>query len=291
MSSFLPTLFRSLNAHLITTRYEWVRKPLKVHLLLSRWMGKRSLKKIISTDWVVIHNFDHNLKLKLDRSRVMGSALYWSGLHEVREFIYLHRFLKKDMVAIDVGANLGEYTVFMAKRLGEGSVYSFEPMSSTRQQLEENIKLNQFKNVVVVGHGLSDREHQLQIHEVDDAHEGLATFYLGDRKVKNSFEVQLKKLDDEIESLGIKKIDFIKIDVEGSELPALKGSLQSINKWKPIILVEVNEPTYRAAGYSLDELQRFFSEINYKPHQISKNGSLVSVNKLPAFGNIVFVPS
>jgi hypothetical protein len=121
----LAWIFRSLNAHIITTRFDVaVRKPLKVLLLVSQNFARRSRKTLINkSTWTVIDNFDGNIKLKIDRSRSMGSAFYWAGFHEYREFIFMHRFLKPDMVAIDIGANLGEYTLFMAKRLSNGKVF------------------------------------------------------------------------------------------------------------------------------------------------------------------------
>src|SRR5258708_12088987 len=185
-------ILRTLNSRIITTRLEWVRKPLKVLLLISRRFYLQSLKKSSSKpNWIVIDNFDSNVKLKIDRSRAMGASLYWTGFHEVREFIFLHRFLKKEMIAFDVGANLGEYSVFMAKRLSLGQVFAFEPMQSMRQQLIHNILINNFKNVQVIDYGLSDKEQLLQIHELDDVHEGLGTFYPGHQTTKNTTTVAL----------------------------------------------------------------------------------------------------
>jgi len=143
MTQFAAWFFRSFNAHIITTRFEWVRKPLKVLFLLSEKVKSRSLKKSDGKrHWEIIQNFDRDIRLKVDRSRSMGASLYWTGLHELREFIFLHRYLKKEMVALDVGANLGEYTMFMAKRLTEVRVLSFEPMELVRSQLQENVRLN-----------------------------------------------------------------------------------------------------------------------------------------------------
>ncbi len=288
----LAWAFRSLNAHIVTTRFTWVRKPLKVLLLISEKFRSWSLKNQDGkTKWIVIDNYDKDIKLKIDRSRAMGASFYWTGFHELREFIFLQRFLKKDMVAIDIGANLGEYTLFMAKRLTSGKVFSFEPMERFLKLLNENILLNGFSNVNVVGVGLSDKDQVLQIHDVDDAHEGLNTFYLGGRKSKGTQEVQLKTLDEQVELLKIEKINFIKIDIEGSELPALVGARSSIARWRPHVMVEINDLTYRAAGYSVGDVAKFFNELNYTPCGVTKQGSLQRGVPLPAFGNIIFVPN
>lgn len=292
MMQLLAGFFRSLNAHIVTTRFKLVRKPLKVLFLISGYFRSWSLRKPNGKPcWEVIDNFDKDIKLKIDRSRTMGASFFWTGFHELREFIFLHSFLKKDMIVVDIGANLGEYTLFMAKRLTTGKVFSFEPMQSIRKQLIENISLNGFTNVSVVALGLSDREQLLQIHEVDDVHEGLNTFYLGGRKSRSVQEVQLKTLDSQMVILKIAKIDFIKIDIEGSELPALLGARESIARWRPYVMVEINDLTYRAAGYSIDDVSSFFKELKYQPHELNKQGKLSATKVLPAFGNIIFVPN
>jgi FkbM family methyltransferase len=286
----LAWIFRTLNARIITTRFEIVRKPLKVLLLISRRFYLRSLKKSSGQpDWVVIDNFDKDIKLRVDRSRTMGASLYWTGFHEIREFIFLHRFLKPEMTALDIGANLGEYSVFMAKRLVDGKVIAFEPLPAIRKQLRDNVARNNFSNVSVLDYGLSHQDQVLEIHELDDVHEGLGTLYPRDQRSKNVYNATFKSLDSQVESLGIDKIDFIKIDVEGSELNAMKGAKQSLLKWKPRVMIEINEITYSAAGYSVDDVKIFFEGIGFTPHNITKYGRLEQIDQLPKFGNIVFV--
>jgi FkbM family methyltransferase len=291
MTEFISWLFRSLHAKIVTTQTEWVRKPLKVSFLLASRLRAWSVKKLNGKHaWVTIRNFDGDIVLKIDRSRTMGASFYWTGFHEMREFIFLHRFLKKGMVAVDIGANLGEYTLFMAKRLTEGKIFSYEPMLRTREQLLENITLNGFTNVAVVGVGLSDKEGVLEIHEVEDVHEGLNTFYLGERKSRSTSTVALNTLDREMEEKSVPRIDFIKVDIEGSELPALRGARNSIARWRPYVMVEINDLTFNSAGYTKDDVGKFFSELNYIPCSISKRGELEKGVALPSFGNIVFAP-
>src|SRR5688572_9449958 len=211
-------------------------------------------KKKISSLNVVIDNFDSNVKMVIDPSRSMGSAIYWTGYHEFREFLFLHRFLRPDMVFIDVGANQGEYSLFAAKRLTKGRVIAFEPLPSIRTVFEENIRLNNFSNIKIFEAGLSDKKGTLEIHEVEDEHEGLATFFLGDRKSKKSFKVPLVKLDEIADGREFTRIDFIKIDIEGGELNALRGAQNTIRRFKPAIMLEINEETYLAAGYRTQDI-------------------------------------
>jgi len=287
----LAWIFRTLNAKIITTQFEFVRKPLKVVLLISQQFVKGSAQQLHGKHtWVIINNFDGNIKLKIDRSRMMGASFFWTGIHELREFIFLHRFLRPDMVAMDVGANLGEYTVFMAKRLARGRVFSFEPMKSIRDLLVENINLNGFSNVQVFDYGVSDRKQTLNFHEIDDGNEGLGTFYPGLKKSTKHEEILLKPLDEEFSSLRFDRVDFIKIDIEGGELFALKGAAVTIRKYRPLVMVEVSEENYKAAGYATSDVAAFFGRENYKPYTVNKKGDLVECSEMPPFGNVFFKP-
>lgn len=290
MAAVLPKFFRSVNSLLITTDNVVVEKILKVFLAVSVKFYHNARKKKRESSDVVIDNFDSNIKMKIDPSRSMGAAIYWTGFHEFREFLFLHRYLKNDMVFADVGANQGEYALFAAKRLMGGQVLAFEPLPSIRTVLMDNIQLNGFDNIKVFDCGLSSEEGTLQIHEIEDVHEGLATFYPGERKSRKSFSVPLKTLDDIFTTNNFSRLDFIKIDIEGGELKALQGSKAVIQKYRPVVMIEINEETYRAAGYSSQDVARFFAALGYQPFTIKKRGRLEKCSALPTFGNVIYQP-
>lgn len=287
----LAKTFRSVNSRLITVDNVIAEKVLKsvfaVSVFVYRNFGKN---KDVKPAVVQIDNFDGSVKMMIDRSRSMGSAIYWTGFHEFREFLFLHKFLKPEMVVVDVGANQGEYALFSAKRVTKGKVIAFEPLPSILKVLYENIRLNNFTNIQVFPGGLSDVEGSLKIHEIEDEHEGLATIYPGERKSRSSFDIKLRTLDDVVREESVERIDFVKIDIEGGELKALVGSQQSIQKHKPVFMVEINEVTYRSAGYTVDDIDSFFKKNSYQAWSIGKGGRLLKCMKLPAFGNIVFKP-
>lgn len=289
MTNILAYLFRSINSKLITIDSSFLEKLLKVSLFFSLLLYRKLPKPNRRTP-VLINNFDSSIRMMIDRSRSMGSAIFWTGFHEFREFLFLHRYLKSDMVFVDIGANQGEYALFAAKRLTAGKVVAFEPLPSMLKLLYENIKLNRFENIQVFEKGLSDKEQTLVIHEVEDAHEGLATIFLGDRVSKKSFSIQLARLDDLFAQTGLGKLDFIKIDIEGAELSALRGSEGLIRKYNPTVMVEINEKTFAAAGYKIQDVLDFFDQLGYTSYSIGKGGKLEACKQLPVFANIVFRP-
>jgi len=291
MSELVARFFRWNNSKLVITENIITEKFFKTFFWLSV-MVYRVLKPQLAgkSSYVTIHNFDGNLSLKIDKSRSMGAALYWTGFHEFREFLFLHRYLKPEMVFIDIGANLGEYSLFAAKRLSGGKVFAFEPLPSIRSVLEQNINLNGFKNIEVFPFGLSSQEETMVIHEFEDVHEGLATLFPGGRQSRAVIAVELKKLDDVISLYKTNRIDFIKVDIEGAELKALQGCRSLIKIYSPVFMVEINEETYKAAGYVVDDVLDFFIKVNYQPYQIKKRGFIKKCEVLPAFGNILFIP-
>lgn len=280
----IARLLRSFTARLIGEKgkvtYYLLKIPYGISIIFHR------LKLGSKNRFIVIENFDHNLKLKINPSWDMSFSIYWSGFHEFHEFLFLNNHLNGDMVFVDIGANLGEYSVFAARRVAK--VLAFEPLPKMQVLLKESILLNNFTNVQIFPYGLSDKEQMLTIHEIDNSHEGLSTFFPGERITRHVHEVPLKSFDAEFSSFGVSKIDFIKVDIEGGELYALKGARKAIEKYSPDVMIEINGPTYHAAGYSIKDVYEFFQTLGYKPFEINKHGSLVPSELAPVFGNIVF---
>lgn len=292
--SWLASFFRYSNARLIDVRATIPHKAQKVVFAFSKWIVRSIvLKRPNNTEpnIVVIENFDADLYLKLDRSKIMGASIYWTGFHEYRELLFLHDFLKSDMVLFDIGANIGEYSIFAAKRLTQGKVVAFEPVPALRKMLEENIQLNQFTNVIVKPFGLSDAVGSFPIYFVgENENEGQATFFPGLHSNQRSVAADLKKLDDVWSHFSLDRLDFVKMDIEGSELKALQGGRATLTRFRPLVMLEVSEVTYRAAGYSLEDVAKFFTALNYLPFAVDKMGKLVSSSAMPSFGNVIFVP-
>jgi FkbM family methyltransferase len=287
----VPQLLRAINARLITVESPVAEKLLKTCFAFSVFLYRRAGKMKPGPEAITrIDNFDGSIRMSVDRSRFIGASLYWTGFHEFREFIFLHRFLKPDMVFADVGANQGEYSLFAAKRLSSGRVLAFEPLPVIIAQLQGNIRLNGFTNVQVFEAGLSDAPGQVAIHELEGDNEGLATLHPGGRKPVSSTHISLETLDRVAEAEGLRRLDFVKIDIEGEELKALHGSRAVIQKYRPVFMIEINRTTFEAAGYAVRDISDFFREAGYAAYKIGKRGALEPCAALPDFANIIFRP-
>jgi FkbM family methyltransferase len=290
MISILAFFFRSLNSQLLYTQ-GLINKLLKAPYFASLYAFKWWVKKKRPTKVAIIENYDRDLKIQVDISKTMGASMFWTGFHEFNEMRFLNRYLKEDMIFVDVGANQGEFSLFASKRLRKGVVLAFEPLSFFYERLAFNISLNNIKNIKAFRLGLSDHSAEVPIYcnaNNELEHEGLASLYPLDEKDQITEVISLVELDKVVMLHGIKKIDFIKIDVEGSEWAVLRGAEHVLRKFKPLLLVELNDETSARVGYKVTEMLEWLKQFGYEAFQIVRN-ELTPLKMRPPFCNAVFI--
>jgi len=290
MIAAIASAFRMLNAQLLY-RQGLVNKLLKGSYLMSVYFFRRWVKKKRPPQLTIINNYDSDLKIQVDLSKTMGASLFWTGFHEFNEMRFLNRYLREDMIFVDVGANQGEFSLFASRRLPKGKVLAFEPMSLFFDRLSFNIRLNGITNIQCYKLGLSDRSGEVPIYfnaNNKHDHEGLASIFPIDQQDQTREMISLAVLDEIVEKEAVNRIDFIKIDVEGSEWAVLRGSRQVLQKFKPALMVELNDETAALAGYTVEEMIGWLEQLGYVPHQIRRNKLVPLENRLP-FCNAVFI--
>jgi FkbM family methyltransferase len=140
--------------------------------------------------------------------------------------------LKEGDVFLDVGANIGYYSVLAGKKVGEsGRVISVEPVSSTARVLNLNLKLNGLKNVKIIQKATWSSNQILTLH-MPEGFFGLASVHKP-AEATDSFVIRGVPLDDISEAL---KVNLLKIDAEGSEYQILKGAKKTLKKTRYVIL-------------------------------------------------------
>lgn len=181
--------------------------------------------------------------------------------NEIDLKIVRHLINPGDLV-VDIGANIGLYTLFLSRFVGEeGCVYSIEPVPITFELLSHNVKKLRLNNVKLFNCGISDKNGSA-IMEVPEYISGGENFYqahIVDNANKHTslrqFEVNLKTLDFLLLD-STKKVNFVKIDAEGYEYQVVKGSKLIISKSKPACLIEVS-------GDPEDEISNAFALFNF----------------------------
>ena len=158
------------------------------------------------------------------------------------------KFLEKsilttDMIVLDIGANVGHHTLFFSSQVKH--VYSFEPYAKVRSLLEEKIRTNRIFNVEIVPFGLSSQTQTLEYFEPNEHNSGTGSFqpeYYSENK-RTGILLELITGDGFIQQRSIKKIDFVKIDVEGFEHFVLEGMNACLNESRPIVMMEFGKQT------------------------------------------------
>lgn len=203
----------------------------------------------------------------------------------VNEIAMIQKYLAHATEVFDLGANVGAWTVLMNTVNPQARVHSFEPNQNTYGLLEKNIKKNNCRNVLLNLAAVSDTEGQLtfQVPLNASIYGRVAPMVEGSDSEgrfanANSFQVPSIRLGKYCQEIGIDEIDFLKIDVEGHELAALKGlePLVSQRKVKAIYMETIKE-NHDRMGTRFSELLDFISDCGYRFHTISENGSLESV--------------
>jgi len=149
----------------------------------------------------------------------------------------------KGDVFIDIGAHVGKYTMQAAKIVGDnGKVIAVEADPITFKALSDGIIANGFRNVVALNIAIYDKECEVALHSVpiDGKTEMGKGFTSVKRYVGPSVFVKAKPLDFIVNTLNLARVNFIKIDVEGAELEVLKGARKTIEKFKPILVIEIS---------------------------------------------------
>jgi FkbM family methyltransferase len=167
--------------------------------------------------------------------RVMGPALLEDGCFEPVETSLIVSEIKPGDVVLDVGANLGYYTLLLARLVGaEGKVFAFEPDPNNFRLLKKNVRANGYRNVVLVQKAVADRSAVTRLHLSPDNKGDHRLYDSGDgRPVIN---VETVALDDYFaDHEGA--IDFIKIDIQGSEAAALRGMERLLQRHPALKLV------------------------------------------------------
>lgn len=207
----------------------WLTKPIHDYLL-------RILEPKVPNKGVVSINVMGH-KMYVDSSdEGVGQPLIKFGVFGELQTKHFKEQIKKGMTVLDIGANIGYYTLIAARLVGdEGKVIAFEPDPTNFALLKKNVEGNGYKNVILVQKAVSNKAGEVKLflragnlagHHLYDAHDG------------NKFvTVSAITLDEYLENENLNKIDFVKMDVEGAEWGVLQGMRNLIEKNNDVKIV------------------------------------------------------
>jgi len=172
----------------------------------------------------------------------------------VKEYHKLLNFIKKDSVVIDIGGQIGVFSIFASRIAKEGKILSFEPFVENYEMLQKNIKLNGLTNVKLFKLGVAGKSGRREL-VISKENTGGHSFYETNGK---KVEVETITLEDVFKKNKISKCDFLKMDCEGAEFEILLNTPKNILKKINSIAMEYHEE----AG-SVLELKKFLEKSGF----------------------------
>ena len=256
--------------------------PVKIYRLISKFPPfKKIANRFIKMGIPKILKIEEG-QLELDQSDVAVSGLLALGSFEETEVKMFREKLEIGMTVIDVGANIGYYTIITGKRVGvNGRVLAFEPEENNFSLLSRNISLNKLNNVTVFKIALANKSGEESLY-LDNDNKGHHSLSSQKSRTEKIVLVRTDTLDNILEKYGSPKVDLIKMDIEGAECLALEGMAKTLAiNLDLILLTEFYPQAIRRLGRSplqflknLVKLGFFLSEIDENKKCLKKIGDL-----------------
>lgn len=199
----------------------------------------------------------------VDPRTYIGRCLYLEGEFEPTTTGVFRKLVKPGHCILDVGANLGYFSLLATRQVGTtGRVVAFEPTEFYRTQLIGNLHLNKLnEHVEVLPYGLSDVDTTADIQIGDSS----ATMHStnNDRHCLSE-TIELRRLDGLADQLRLTRLDLVKVDIDGHEPSFLRGAQQTLQRFRPILIIEFAQHCLHVAGSGARELRGQLEELGYE---------------------------
>jgi len=197
---------------------------------------------------------------------------------------YVKRLIKKGDTVIDIGSNLGYYSILFARWVGnEGKVYSVEPVSIYNKIFQEQAK--RYRNITLLPYALGNEEKTVELVSVISSgylRTGLSHVYCPEKDANKTYGFRLlapMKIASKLFE-DIPKINYIKIDIEGDEWMVLSDMKDLIQKHKPILQVEMND----------HRITNFLQQLGYYACKLEGKNLIKTEAETASDGDYLFFP-
>ncbi|MBD2296492.1 FkbM family methyltransferase [Anabaena sphaerica FACHB-251] len=271
----------------LLNRRDFQRNPLKAVMKRLWWRLRWKV-----TDQPYVIPFAETLKIVIPKTG-SGAAIYYQEFSEPETADFLLRFLRPGMVMFDIGAHIGEYTLLAAKIVGaSGQIYAFEPQSHLFPILSQSVEMNGFTQVVLNCAAVSDYVGEIEFQILDEPTLSSIRKQVVSEQLAKIVSVDCTSLDDYWLNQE-RKIDLIKVDVEGAEKFVFQGATRLLNlpsHLAPIWIFEYAPNSYADFGYQSLEILQLLKQYGYEVYQYCCAGHLEIFNPnahLPDIINLI----
>jgi FkbM family methyltransferase len=192
----------------------------------------------------------------------IGLSMLLEGQFEGAEIEALCTYAHRDSAAIDVGANIGIYTVVLATAIGTGGrVLAFEPAPENVGRLRRNLQINGISNADLFPVAVGARSGCVELYLSDDPAAHSTSVVAAERRVGRSMPVAASSLDVVWNEARRPGVSVVKIDVEGTELGVLEGARELLAACRPTLLIEIK------SAVRLANVKGLLAPYGYRPKQ------------------------
>lgn len=257
--------YRLINAY--SRQFSFPFRGLKYFLRAARWFN--------IADKVYTKKLSGKFYMQLNPTEHIQQQLFWYGNYEKELGDLISRVLKPGDLFLDIGANIGYFSLLASAKEPLCKIIAFEPAPNIYKKLEENISLNNFKNIRIVNAAAGEvsGENDLFISGPDNL--GMSSFKQPENFSGEIEKVKTVSIDDWVRVSGLHKLDLVKIDIEGSELSALKGMKTVLANFKPLLLIEINPETLAMFSLKATDIFYYLNQFNFSAYEISEGSKLI----------------
>jgi len=211
--------------------------------------------------------------------------IYCLGLYEAPLARFFIRSLRSDSVVLDIGAYIGQYTLLAAKYAPTGRVIALEPHPESYQRLLANIALNRLGNVQALNLAAGQRAERVPLL-LSDQPSNSRLFPTGWPDVR-VVDVDVVPMDQIVREVVLPRVDVMKIDVEGAEGPVLRGAHETLSRFHPIVIVELDRERERAFGDEPEEILGYLRDLGYTFYALRKRKLIPLTGSPGEYENVV----
>ena len=214
------------------------------------------------------------------------------GTFEKEDEQALYQAAEGSKIVLDIGANIGWYSLNIAKRFPGVQVYAFEPLPATYGYLQSNVALNDLANIHLHNFGFSDSPRELTFYFNPESSGSASLADLTGSDMVQEIRCTVTRLDDFVEAEGICP-DFIKCDVEGAELMVFQGGRRTLERCRPILFVELLRKWAAKFGYHPNKVLQLMQEIGYRSFASTSSGlvEIKTIEEQTMETNFIFLHS
>jgi FkbM family methyltransferase len=233
-----------------------LRGRLRAGRYISSFLVNRSERRVVRV------SLRNGVRLYVDPTVDLQETIFWTGEYDSRTIDRMKQLLVPDAVVLDVGANIGAYTVQLGHALGKGGrIIAIEPLPANVERLHENVNLNGLEGIVeIVSSAVGDQRGVVHLRGADGI-DGIAS----NAVVADSGVVApITTIDAIAEAHALVRCDLIKLDIEGCEFVALRGAERLLERFRPVLYLELNAHWMKHFGWTFADLLNYLERLEYR---------------------------